>query len=100
MELLDPRLAAIAGVGAAVVGSERVRRTIGRGVGYAASGVATVAAPVVRPVVGAGRDIVEEARSTASHDGARANRAKAGGSTAQRTTPRSRSRSRRPASSK
>jgi hypothetical protein len=95
MELLDPRLAAIAGVGAAVVGSERVRRTIGRGVGYAASGVATVAGPVVRPVVDAGRDIVEEARNTASHDGARPE-----GTTARRSTPRSRSRSPRAARSK
>jgi hypothetical protein len=69
MELLDPRLAGIAAVGAALVGSERVRKTVGRGVGYAASGVATVGGPVVRPVLNAGRDIVDEARDVASHDG-------------------------------
>lgn len=74
MEVLDPRVALIVG-GAAVVGSERVRRVVGKGLGYAAAGVMRVGSPVV----GAGRDIVEEAREVATHDGAgkaRASRAR------------------------
>lgn len=62
MELLDPKLAVITGVGAAVIGSESVRRTIGRGAGYAVAGASKVATPVVN----AGREIVEEARDVAS----------------------------------
>lgn len=68
MEVLDPRLALLA-TGAALVGSERVRKTVGRGVGYAAAGAMRVGTPVVRPVVDAGRDIVEEARDVASQNG-------------------------------
>ena len=69
MELIDPRLALIAGVGGAIVGSERVRNVIGRGMGYAAKGVVTVTAPVARPVLHAGEDIFDEARNTAKGDG-------------------------------
>ena len=65
MEVLDPRLAVITGVGAALVGSERVRKTVGRGVGYAAK----VGGPVVRPVVHAASDIVGEAREVAAGNG-------------------------------
>lgn len=69
MELLDPRFALLA-VGAAVVKSERVRKTVGRGAGYAATGAMKVGGPVIRPIVDAGRDLVDEARNVASHDGA------------------------------
>jgi hypothetical protein len=64
MDVLDPRLAVIA-AGVAVVGSERARKVVGRGFGYAAAGVMKIGGPVVD----AGRDIVEEARDVASHDG-------------------------------
>jgi hypothetical protein len=60
MELLDPRLALL-GAGVAVVGSARVRRVVGKGLGYAAAGAMKVGGPVVD----AGRDIVEEARDVA-----------------------------------
>jgi hypothetical protein len=70
MSVLDPRLAVIAGVGGAVLGSHRVRSVIGRGAGYTAKGVMMVAGPVVRPVLHAGEDIVEEARHTAVGNGA------------------------------
>lgn len=73
MEVLDPRLALVA-AGAAVVGSERVRKTVGRGVGYAAAGAMKVGGPVVRPVVDAGRDIVDEARDVTNQDGSRRSR--------------------------
>jgi hypothetical protein len=69
MEVLDPRLAVITGVGAALVGSERVRKTVGRGLGYVAGGAAKVGAPIARPVVNAGRDIVGEARMAAAGNG-------------------------------
>jgi hypothetical protein len=69
MEVLDPRMAVITGVGAALVGSERVRRTVGRGLGYAAAGALKVGEPIVRPVVNAGRDMVVEAREVAKGDG-------------------------------
>jgi hypothetical protein len=62
MELLDPRLGLFA-VGAAAVSSERVRKTVGRGIGYAASGAMAIGGPIARPLVGAGRDIVDEARA-------------------------------------
>ena len=65
MELLDPRLGLLA-AGAAAVSSERFRKTVGRGVGYAASGVIAVGGPIARPVVGAGRDIFDEARAVAN----------------------------------
>jgi hypothetical protein len=71
---LDPRVAVIA-AGLAVLGSERVRRVVGRGFGYAAAG----AMKVGNPVVNAGRDIVDEARDVAAHNGstkAKAPRAK------------------------
>jgi hypothetical protein len=61
---LDPRVWLIAG-GVALVGSERVRRTVGRGFGYAAAGAMKIGSPVVD----AGRDIVNEARDVASPDG-------------------------------
>jgi hypothetical protein len=67
--LLDPRFALVA-AGAAVVSSERVRKTVGKGAGYAATGAMKVGGPVIRPIVDAGRDIVDEARSVASHDSA------------------------------
>ena len=62
MELFDPRLGLFA-AGAAAVSSERVRKTVGRGLGYAASGAMAVGKPVARPLVEAGRDIYAEARS-------------------------------------
>jgi hypothetical protein len=65
MDVLDPRLAAIA-AGAALIGSERVRRTVGRGFGYLAAGAISVGAPVVN----AGRQIVDEARDVAGHESA------------------------------
>lgn len=68
MALIDPRVGLVA-AGAAIVGSERVRRTVGRGAGYAAAGVMKVGGPVVRPVLDAGRDIVEEARDVANTNG-------------------------------
>jgi hypothetical protein len=61
---LDPRIAGIAAA-AAVLGSKRVRRVVGRGFGYAAAGAIRVGSPVVD----AGRDMVEEARSVAAHNG-------------------------------
>ncbi|HEX8855721.1 MAG TPA: hypothetical protein VF752_08965 [Thermoleophilaceae bacterium] len=61
MEILDPRVAVVAGVGAAVIGSESVRRAVGRGAGYAVAGASKVASPVVD----AGREIVGEAREVA-----------------------------------
>jgi hypothetical protein len=74
MEVLDPRLAVITGVGAALIGSERVRKTVGRGVGYAAAGAARVGGPIIRPVVSAGREMVDEARVVAAGDGRPASR--------------------------
>jgi hypothetical protein len=65
MELLDPRLSLLA-AGAAAVSSERVRKTVGRGLGYAASGAVAVGGPIARPLVHAGRDIYKEARSVTS----------------------------------
>lgn len=67
MAIFDPRLGLIA-AGAAVVGSERVRRTVGRGAGYAIK----VATPVAKPVVDAGRDILDEARDVAGSGNGRA----------------------------
>jgi hypothetical protein len=68
MELLDPRLGLVA-AGTAIVGSERVRKAVGRGAGYVAAGAIKVGGPVVRPVIDAGRDIVDEARDVAVGDG-------------------------------
>jgi ATP-dependent protease HslVU (ClpYQ) peptidase subunit len=67
MEILDPKVALVTGVGAAVIGSESVRRAIGRGAGYAVAGASKVASPVVN----AGREIVGEAREVAGTDKAR-----------------------------
>ncbi|MGZ4271170.1 MAG: hypothetical protein ACXVFN_18750 [Solirubrobacteraceae bacterium] len=81
MAVLDPRLAIIAGVGGAVLGSHRVRTILGRGAGYTAKGVMTVVGPVARPMVHAGEEIVDEARHTAGGNGAASKsraRAKAG----------------------
>ncbi len=64
MEFLDPRLALLS-VGIAAVASERVRRTIGRGIGYAAAGTMKVGGEVAH----AGRDIVDEARHVATQNG-------------------------------
>lgn len=61
---LDPRVAAIA-AGGALIGSERVRRLIGRGFGYVAAGALRVGSPVVD----AGRQVVDEARMVAREQG-------------------------------
>jgi hypothetical protein len=61
---LDPRIAGIAAA-VAMLGSKRMRTWIGRGFGYAAAGVISVGSPVVN----AGRDIVDEAREVATHNG-------------------------------
>lgn len=66
MELLDPRLAMLS-LGVAAVTSERVRKTVGQGIGYVAAGTMKVG----DSVVDAGRDIVGEARATARHNGRR-----------------------------
>ena len=60
MEFLDPRLALLS-LGVATVASERVRKGVGRGIGYVAAGTVAVTGPVVH----AGRDIVDEAREVA-----------------------------------
>jgi hypothetical protein len=78
MELFDPRLGLLA-AGAAAVSSERFRKTVGRGLGYAASGALAVGGPIARPLVNAGRDIVEEARTVTDGRGstrARSSRSK------------------------
>ena len=69
MEFFDARLGLLA-AGAAAVSSERVRKTVGRGMGYAANGAIAVGRPVVGPLVDAGRDIVEEARSVTNESAA------------------------------
>jgi hypothetical protein len=63
MELLDPRFALL-GLGVSAVTSERVRKGLGRGIGYVAAGSITVGESVVH----AGRDIFVEARQVAAHD--------------------------------
>ena len=70
MSVVDPRLAVIAGVGGAMLGSHRVRMVIGRAAGYTAKGLVTIAGPVVRPVMHAGEDIVGEALETVLRNGA------------------------------
>jgi hypothetical protein len=65
MELLDPRLALLS-LGVAAVASERVRKEVGRGIGYVAAGTMALTGPVVN----AGRDIVEEAREVTGRNGA------------------------------
>jgi hypothetical protein len=64
MELLDPRLALLS-LGIASVTSERVRKGVGRGLGYVAVGAMTVGGAVAH----AGQDIVEEAREVAGQNG-------------------------------
>ena len=66
MSVIDPRLAVILGAGGVIVGSPEIRTVIGRGAGYVARGVMAVAAPVVRPMLHAGEEIVDEARHTAT----------------------------------
>jgi hypothetical protein len=63
MELLDPRLALIS-LGAAAVASERVRKGVGRGIGYVAAGTMAATGAVVH----AGRDIMEEAGEVAGRN--------------------------------
>lgn len=63
MEFLDPRLAVLS-LGIAAVASERVRKGVGRGIGYVAAGTMKVG----ESVVDAGRDIVDEARQVAGPD--------------------------------
>lgn len=79
MTILDPRVGLVA-AGAAIVGSERVRRVVGRGAGYAAAGIMKVGAPVVA----AGQDIYEEARAVADPGGASRSRRSGGRSAAKR----------------
>jgi hypothetical protein len=57
----DPRIALLAGVTAGIM-SPRLRRAVGRGIGYAARGVVTVASPFA----GIGRDIYDSAREVAA----------------------------------
>ena len=73
MELLDARLGLVA-AGVAAVRSERVRKAMGRGLGYAATGVTAVGGPVVRPIASAGRDIFDEARGVTGHNSSRTGR--------------------------
>jgi hypothetical protein len=56
----DPRFAILGGI-AASLASERVRHTLGRGLGYAARGALIVTGPVVN----AGRDVYDSARDVA-----------------------------------
>ena len=62
MNPFDPRLALIAGIGAAIMSSHRVRAVVGRGAGYAGAGAMKVGGTVVD----AGRDIYEEASHVAA----------------------------------
>jgi hypothetical protein len=57
----DARVALLAGVAAGAV-SPRFRRTVGRGLGYAARGVITIGAPFGRM----GRDVYDSAREVAA----------------------------------
>ena len=72
MNPFDPRLAVIAGVGAAVVSSHRVRAVIGRGAGYAAAG----AMKMGDTVVNAARDIYGEASEVATPHKGKSRKAK------------------------
>lgn len=66
MNPFDPRIAVIAGIGAAVVSSHRFRAVIGRSAGYAAAG----AMKVGDTVANAARDIYGEASEVATaHEG-------------------------------
>lgn len=71
--MLDARLGLLA-AGVAAVSSERVRKTVGKGLGYAATGAVAVGGPVARPVMDAGRDILHEARAVAGNSSASATR--------------------------
>lgn len=64
MDVVDPRIGLLA-AGVAAVGSERTRKAMGRGVGYAAAAAIKVGGPVAR----AGRDIYQEARDVAVSNG-------------------------------
>jgi hypothetical protein len=64
MEVLDPKVALVTGVGAAVLSSHRVREVVGRGAGFAVAGASRIASPVVH----AGKDIYGEARQVASNN--------------------------------
>ena len=79
MTFLDPRLGLVA-AGAAIVGSERVRRTVGRGAGYAVAGVMKVG----EPVLAAGQDIYAEARDVAASNGSGGSRSSARRSSSRR----------------
>jgi hypothetical protein len=57
----DARIALFAGVAAGII-SPRLRRTVGRGIGYAARGVMTVGGPFA----GTGRDVYDGAREVAA----------------------------------
>lgn len=63
--LLDPRVALLTG-GVAAVASPRVRHVVGAGLGYGVIGVRKVG----DVVVGTGRDIYGSAREVADHNGA------------------------------
>lgn len=65
MEFLDPRFALL-GVGVAAVTSERVRKGVGRGIGYVAAGAMTAGGTVAH----AGQEIFDEAREVATHNSA------------------------------
>ena len=65
MEFLDPRFALL-GMGVAAVTSERVRKGVGRGIGYVAAGAMTAGGTVAH----AGQEIFDEARGVASHNSA------------------------------
>lgn len=71
MWLTDPRLMVV-GAGVAVVASDRARKVVGTGIGYAAAGTMKVGGPVAH----AAEDIYDEARRVAGHDSKRRPRAK------------------------
>jgi hypothetical protein len=65
MWLTDPRLMLV-GAGVALVTSERTRKVVGQGIGYAAAATMKVGGPVAH----AAEDIYDEARRVAGQDGA------------------------------
>jgi hypothetical protein len=65
----DPTTTLIVGI-AAGIAAPPVRRTVGRGIGYAARGVMAAGAPVIN----IGRDIYDNARDVASPQGGRTTR--------------------------
>jgi hypothetical protein len=64
MWLTDPRLMLV-GAGITLAASERTRKAVGRGIGYAAAATVKVGGPVAH----AAEDIYDEARRVASQDG-------------------------------